>query len=702
MKLCLKALLVGTAAMGGLGIASATTPVPSDLTAQLSYPFLDNLVAAERGGRIAWTSNTAGIRTVWTAAGPDYRPRSVATTGKDDGQELTGLTLSPDGQAMAWTRGGDHDGNWEAKNGLQPNPGSPTTQPQLEIWYARANGPAAKLAEGDAPALSANGRLAFLKDGAVWTVPTAGKGKAERLFFDRGKDADLAWSPDGRRLLFTSNRGDHGFVGVWSGADKPILWLAPSTGHDSNPAWSPDGSHVAFSRTAGDGGAPEPLLQEVPHPWSLWVADATSGEGQRVWASPRDLNGSYPEVPGGLYLRWAAGDRLLFRAEMDGWPHLYAVPAAGGNATLLTPGAYMVDRPSLSPDRQSVLFDANTGAQPGDEDRRHVMRVAVDRPGAIPLTRGDGIESGAVAAGAQVAFLSATATRPASLHLMQGDGAGDRAIDGNAASYSVSRLIVPKPVTFRAADGLLVHGQLFAAPGGGTKPGVIFVHGGPPRQMLLGWSYMDYYSNAYAVNQYLAAHGFVVLSVNYRLGIGYGRAYQHPAYGGPAGSSEYQDVVAGARFLQRQPGVDGNRIGIWGGSYGGLLTALALARNSDLFKAGVDFHGVHDWSRAIAEEQAPPKRYERGDWDRFLKVAFDSSPVASVSGWRSPVLFIHGDDDRNVHFNQTIDLERRLDALGRPYEELIFPDEIHGFLRSADWLRADAATIDFLQRNLQR
>lgn len=681
--------------------ASAAAP-PADLVSQLSYPFIDGPVAASHAPRIAWITVQRGVRSIWTAAAPDYRPRLVFSTGKDDGQELTGLTLAPDGSALVWTRGGDHDANWEAKNGLQPNPAATTAQPQLEIWYARASGPAAKLAEGDAPALSSSGRLAFLRDGAVWSVDTGGTGKPERLFFDRGKDAALAWSPDGTRLAFVSDRGDHAFVGVFAGKDRPILWLAPSSGHDETPMWSPDGTRIAFTRRPGDGGAPEPLLEEVPHPWAIWVADAGSGEGHRAWASPRTLAGSFPEVPGGVYLDWAAGDRLLFRAEMDGWPHLYTVPANGGDATLLTPGAYMVDRPSLTADRRAVLFDANIGATPGDEDRRHLMRAAVDRPGAVALTHGDGIETGAVASGNGIAFQSATATRPASLHLADASGAHERALDDDAADYPAQRLVTPKPVTFRAADGLLVHGQLFSSGDGVAKPGIVFVHGGPPRQMLLGWSYMDYYSNAYAMNQYLAAHGYVVLSVNYRLGIGYGRAFQHPAHGGPAGSSEYADVLAGGRFLQHQPGVDPARIGIWGGSYGGLLTALALARDSDLFKAGVDLHGVHDWSRTMEEEAAPPKRYEQGDWQRFLKVAFESSPAASVAGWRSPVLFIHGDDDRNVRFNQTIDIERRLDALDRPYEELVLPDEIHGFLRWGDWVTADTATIAFFDRTLKR
>src|SRR5205085_11553540 len=107
-----------------------------------------------------------------------------------------------------------------------------------------------------------------------------------------------------------------------------------------------------------------------------------------------------------------------------------------------------------------------------------------------------------------------------------------------------------------AADGTLVHGQLFEGSGGEKKPGLIFVHGGPARQMLLGWHYMDTYSIMYAMNQYLANHGFVVLSVNYRLSIGYGRAFHQPAHAGASGASEYQDVVAGARYLQGLPGVD--------------------------------------------------------------------------------------------------------------------------------------------------
>jgi dipeptidyl aminopeptidase/acylaminoacyl peptidase len=255
-----------------------------------------------------------------------------------------------------------------------------------------------------------------------------------------------------------------------------------------------------------------------------------------------------------------------------------------------------------------------------------------------------------------------------------GDEGGNRRelnSGGVPADFPKDQLIVPTYVSFKAADGLLVHGTLFQKNDGiASKPGIIFVHGGPPRQMLLGWHYMDYYSNGYAVNQYLAAHGFVVLSVNYRLGIGYGWNFQHPDHWGPTGAAEYKDVQAGAKFLQSTKGVDAKRIAIWGGSYGGYLTGLALARNSNLFKTGVDLHGVHDWSREIPGwfGAQPGKRYEKGDYDEAMKVAFQSSPDADVAHWKSPVLLIQGDDDRNVMFQQTVDLavrlEQQLPALG--------------------------------------
>jgi dipeptidyl aminopeptidase/acylaminoacyl peptidase len=701
----LAASIAGAVLSIALGGAAPATAAPADLKAILGYSFETELVTAPKGDVVAWVEVVRGVRTIWVAKGPDFKPMALTHNPKDDGQELSGLTFTPDGQTLVWVRGGDHDENWPADGNLEPDPDNSTTQPQVEIWAAPIDGkaPPVKIAEGDEPTVSAKGQLAFLKDHQVWTAPLDGKGKPEKLFFDRGHDGELAWSPDGKALAFVSDRGDHGFIGIYTAKDQPLRYLAPTTDRVTSPRWSPDSAQVAFVSAPGEGGAPEPMLTEVPEPWAIHVASVATGAGRTLWRSPDTLNGSFPRVAGGVNLNWTANGRLVFTAELDGWEHLYSLPASGGAPTLLTPGAFIVEHVAKSADGKAIIYDANTGATKDDLERRHLYVVAADKGAPVPVTSGEGIETYPVGiAGGAVAFIAAGAKAPPQVMMAHLDGQDRKSLaTGAAANYPVDSLVVPKAVTFTAADGLTIHGDLFESPGGGAKPAVIYVHGGPPRQMLLGWSYMDYYSNGYAVNQYLATHGFTVLSVNYRLGIGYGRAFQHPAHGGAKGASEYQDVVAGARFLQDLPGVDPTRIGMWGGSYGGYLTALALARDSDIFKAGVDFHGVHDWPDEMMKYMGGrEKRYEKGDFDAAMKVAWAASPVADIAHWKSPVLLIQGDDDRNVLFHQTVDLARRLSAQGVPYEEMVIPNEIHGFLRYSNWLAADSATAAYLTKEL--
>src|SRR5262249_3099446 len=265
------------------------------------------------------------------------------------------------------------------------------------------------------------------------------------------------------------------------------------------------------------------------------------------------------------------------------------------------------------------------------------------------------------------------------------------------------RLVTPEQVIVKSPDGVTVHAQLFKAPGSpARRPAVVYVHGGPQRQMLLGWHYMDYYANDYAVNQYLASRGYIVLSVNYRLGIGYGYAFHNPERGGARGASEYLDVLAAGKYLQRRSDVDPKRVGIWGGSYGGYLTALALGRNSDVFATGVDIHGVHNWDRQ-GRTQLDLKQAFSGDGvteedlKHAARVTYESSPISAVPTWRSPVLLIHADDDRNVEFHQTVDLKRRLMEKGGAGEELVIPDDIHDFLLWRTGRTVAAATGRFFE-----
>lgn len=674
----------------------------------LAFPFVNELVAARSAERIAWVRTVKGVRNVWVASGPAFVPVQVTRYTADDGQELTQLALSPDGSALVYVRGGDHDGNWPSKGDLPPQPTSMPGAPKIELWAADVTGrkPPTEVGEGDAPTLSAKNVLAFIKQHKVWTARLDGT-QAHLLFFDRGADRDLAWSPDGSRLAFESNRDDHSFVGVYSDAAHPLVWLAPSTGLDGDAVWSPDGKRIAYTRRPGKGGAPEPYLVDVPHPWAIWTADAAAGAGARAWAGPNTLHGSYPDTAGQANLHWAGNDRLTFLANLDNWPHLYVVAAAGGEAKLLTPGNFMVEHVAVAADGTAVAYSANTGGAPGDDDRRHLFIRSLQDDRAMQITSGGSNDWTPVGTPNGIAYVSSNLDRPPAVSVLILDPKrdGPRALAGQTVlpEFAGPKFITPRQITFQSANGLTIHGQLFDKPGipGRKKPALIYVHGGPPRQMLLGWHYFDYYSHDYAINQWLADHGYTVLSVNYRLGIGYGYDFKNPPHAGPAGASEYQDVQAGARWLAAQPQVDPKRIGIWGGSYGGYLTALALARGSGTFAAGVDLHGVHDWTRTLADDLPPEgTRFEKGDRAQFLATAWASSPDADIARWTSPVLLIHGDDDRNVRFGETVDLARRLSAKGVHYEELVLPDEIHGFVRFDSWLKVGTAAGDFFARTL--
>ncbi len=195
--------------------------------------------------------------------------------------------------------------------------------------------------------------------------------------------------------------------------------------------------------------------------------------------------------------------------------------------------------------------------------------------------------------------------------------------------------MTPQQVLFPSGDGMMLHGQLFLPNDSipGKHPAVVFFHGGSRRQMLLGWHYMYYYSNAYAMNQFLASRGFVVLAVNYRSGIGYGLNFREAIDYGATGGSEYNDVQGAGLFLRGRADVDPAHIGAWGGSYGGYLTALALARSSDIFAAGVDMHGVHDWNLEW-ETFVPGWRILKDQEAR--RTAFLSLPMAYESTWKSP------------------------------------------------------------------
>ncbi len=679
-------------------VTSSAQPGPLSIDTLMATPFPTDLVAAPAGGRIAWVSSNSGEHNILMSDAPG-KWRAVTTYKGDDGLWITDLNWSSDGKTIVYVRG---DG--AIRQGENPNPAQLQDGTEQAVFAVGVDGGAPKrLGVGNGPVPSPRGqRVAWVSRGQIWSSDLGSMEAPARLVNARGNATGLAWSPDGTMLAFTSGRGTHSYIGVFTLASRELRYIDPSLDRDGNAAWSPDGTKIAWIR---QGATPRAAMfsprRQVDEPWSLRVADVKTGQARQVWKADAGYGSAFQGVVSDSQLYWAAGDRLVFPWEKDGWNHLYSVPVAGGAGTLLTPGNFEVEYVNIAPDRSRMIYNSNQD----DIDRRHVWTVPVDggaRPSRLALKSHGSEWQPSITSDGSVAMLHADSTVPP--HVVWKSAGGDAypILEGLLPQgFNPAALVTPQPVTITATDGMPIPTQLFLPrdlKAGERRPALIFFHGGSRRQMLVNWHYNYYYRNSYAMNQWLASQGYIVLSVNYRSGIGYGLEFREALNYGASGGAEFNDVVGAGLYLKGRADVDPARIGLWGGSYGGYLTAMGLSRASDLFAAGVDFHGVHDWNQGI---RTFVPDYSVHDNPEFSRRAFGASPLSTVDTWKSPVLLIHGDDDRNVSFIESINLIVELRKRKVEVEQLVLPDEVHDFLRHQNWVRAYKATADFFNRRLK-
>ncbi|HYB95914.1 MAG TPA: prolyl oligopeptidase family serine peptidase [Vicinamibacterales bacterium] len=675
----------------------------------MATPFPTELVAAPAGGAVAWVSSNSGVHNILIAEpGPGsgaaagrsvHKWRAVTSYTGDDGLWISEPTFTSDAKTIVFVRGDGANRQGESPNPAQLQDGTE----QAVFSVPVSGGTPTRLGPGNGVVTSPKGqRVAWISRGQIWSVDLATKDAPARLVNARGTAGGVRFSPDGSMLAFISNRGTHSYVGVFTIASRELRYIDPSLDRDSNVTWSPEGSRIAWLRQAA---APRPKMfsprREVDEPFSLRVADVKTGQARQVWKGDKGYGSAFQGVVADNQVFWAAGDRLVFPWEKDGWLHLYAVPAAGGTATLLTPGNFEVEYVNISPDGSKIIYNSNQG----DIDRRHVWTVAVD--GSAPPRQLSAKSAGSewqatYTSDGDVAALHADALMPPHVLMMSADGVGHSLLENMLPDgFDPTALVTPQPVVYTATDGMPIHAQLFLPKNlkpNEKRPALIFFHGGSRRQMLLTWHYNYYYRNAYAMNQWLASQGYIVLSSNYRSGIGYGLEFREALNYGASGGAEFNDVMGAGLYLKGRGDVDPARIGLWGGSYGGYLTAMGLSRASELFAAGVDLHGVHDWNQGIRTFQPD---YSVHDDPEFSRRAFEASPLSSVDTWKSPVLLIHGDDDRNVSFIESINLIAALRKRNVEVEQLVFPDEVHDFLRHQNWVRAYKASAEFFNRRLR-
>lgn len=655
----------------------------------LSYPKESSFAASADGKNIAWVINDQGKRNIMIKTGNDV-PRMLTDYNQDDGQEISHLVFSPNGTKLVFVRGGEANAR-----GQNPNPASLAEGTEQAIYFKEiaSKNPPSKITQGNNPMFFPDGlKILFAKGGQIFETNLDINAVPKLLFVARGANYGPKFSPLGNDILFTSDRGDHSFIGIYSLVTKKIKWVAPDVSNDNFPVWSPDGKQVAFIRYSGT-----KINQLVNYlegqKFSVWIADAESLKGKAIWNSPSDDGGFAQDRD--KPLAWTSTNRILFYSEHTGWNHIFSMAPDGTDLKDITPGDAEVENYVLDAAQQNIYFDGNRE----DIDRRHLWKSNVTQGNPTAVTSGEGIEMFPSFGGTSLYCFRSTINSPKVLVRVDEFKKATAPINLiKAPSFAPSVFVKPEQVIFKAADGTTIHGQLFIDRKiSGKRPALVYMHGGPHRQMLLGFHYSDYYSNGYAFNQYMASQGYAVVSVNYRDGIGYGKDFRRAKNQGPRGASEYQDIVAAGKFLQLLPEVDASKIGLWGGSYGGYLTAMGLSRNPELFKAGVDLHGVHDWSW-----DAQDATNSWGIAKNEMDLAFKSSPNADLSKWTAPVLFVHGDDDRNVQFQQTTDLVTKLREKNVPVELLVLPDEIHGFLRQESWTRIFEAAKDFFDRKLKQ
>jgi dipeptidyl aminopeptidase/acylaminoacyl peptidase len=656
------------------------------------------------GKQIVFTWERAGLANLWLASPDGGAPRAL--TNYTDGQ-VSGATWSADSRAVLFTRGGDpwrvaiEDGGAPARVWQTPQAeaGLTWSPDRTRVAFTRSHA-------GD----GADGRS--VSDLFVRRVDT---GAEVKLTDGLGAVNPGAWSPDGLRLTFSIaqsvrktkapgysgakidyswiERGPVDQFAVSADGGKPVP-IAPSPDSEGAPRWI-DNRQVVLERSTN-------FTRR-----QILVADATTGEARvlheevdpKFLSLTGDSGSTAQPSPDG---RWIA-----FVSDRDGWDHLYVMPIAGGGAPVqITRGTFEAWRPSWAPDSKGLVFDANL---PDDHGTRQLSVVRLKADGtpagaATTLTHGRGTNTAPVWSpdGTRVVYQHTDPQNPADLFVVSatpaptpggsaaggsnGGGAGAPTRLGDSMPDGVDRtaLVAPERVSYKGPDGQTVPAYLFVPPGlDRTKkhPAIVWIHGDGVNQNYDGWHVQRNYAVYYSFHQYLLQRGYVVIAPDYRGSIGYGRAWRQGVHM-DIGNRDFQDAAMSAEYLRTLPYVDGDRIGVWGLSYGGFFTLLALTDHPTWFACGVDVAGVVDYRMYYEDPFHGGWTVSRvGTPEESPKVYDVASPLSRVDRIQRPLLVLHGTSDVNVPYLHSVRLVDELLKHGKTFDFMTYPGEFHYFTR---------------------
>jgi len=588
--------------------------------------------------------------------------------------------------------------------------------------------------------------LYFIQDKSLFRIHVTSSDLSPELIYEsKAELTGLSWSPHGTTLAF----GREGKVWLFNAKDSSLKELnlpghVIGTPEFGIVVWSPSGKKFAFSFK--DNETYRQVGVAKPDGSILWRSYFDSSSENLCWfdedtlyfARPKNygtsadlmllsLSGQKPQL---RLLRRLEGNgrgptlstkalpspdksKVLFLLEDDRWAHYYILDGQEQSFKQVTFGhcedfGHAGDSPCWWPDSASFIYSTNEDSR----GERHIFRHYLDSGTDQKIIDLPGTNSmGKISPRGKIAFVHCDEFRNMDLWVAGADGKDPVQLTFSMlAAWTSENQFVPEEVSFKSAENFTIYGYLMKPkniPPGKKLPGLVWVHGGPIRQMRPGWHPLRSYALFHAFNQYLVHKGYVILSVNYRGGIGYGRDFRNALYH-KMGVDDVADVVNAGKFLKSLPYVDADNVGVWGLSYGGYMTLHSLTQYPDVFKAGVNIAGIWDfpqwtkWAeRRYGKKMGLFKAYLGGEPETSPELYRQASPKTFVKNMKAPLLNVQGTADRNVDFQQMDSIIKDCVEHGRYHEVIYYPGEVHTFANKKSWLDAMPKIEAFLDRNLK-
>ena len=708
---------VGAMVAAALTFAASAAPQSSPKFSKLTIEQLidikhpSNPVWSPDGKHVVFTWDRAGVANLYVA-NADGHGQPVAITSFPEGQ-VEGAFWNEDGDTVYFP----HDDDlWQVPvAGGTPKPVWSKPDRGMDIVpspdgkrvaFVRNSPTAAEGAQHGSDLI-----IRWLSDGTESTV-------AHNDVSIRG----IVWSPDGASIAYTGGSKViyHDESPSYSGAkiiyriseyvrgqmyalrlagSKPVLIGTP--GEYGGLAWV-DASHLVFDGQSKDF-----------KKYFIYIADAATGSTRAIHEIDEEKFWSIPDWGEAGAQPWPSpnGKWIAFLNDQDGWDHIYVMPASGGDAVQITKGHFEAWRPAWSHDSTRIAFDANVEDHPGDRVIG-IARIGDDPARAtityITTSPGTNIEPRWSEGDARLVYQHTDTRNSADLFTI-GTNPGAQPVrltDSMPAGIDRSKFVEPQFVHYSGPDGQQVPGWLFVPKNlDRTKkhPAIIWIHGDGVNQNYDGWHVQRNYAVYYSFHQYLLQQGYVVFAPDYRGSIGYGRDWRNGVYM-DVGGKDAKDAWMSANYLKTLPYVDTDRIGVWGLSYGGFFTLIAMTDQPKLFRAGVDVAGVVDYVMYYSDPY-------HGDWtasrigtpEQNPQVYANASPISHIDRLERPLLVLHGTSDVNVPYLESVWLidEAIKKGKGQLLSYMMYPGEFHYFTRAHVLLDAWHRVDDFFAFHLQ-